>query len=95
MAAFEHDFPFCGNAHCELHVCAGDARVEGFGNWAEMPDGRIVGRGLYDGIFLCDGCGRAAIGRTANRAMETRNQPTESAPAAMRVSGGRLLRRSR
>ena len=56
MHEFEHDFPFCGNPHCELHVRAGDPRVAGFGNWARMPDGRIIGCGRYHGVFLCDAC---------------------------------------
>jgi hypothetical protein len=60
MHSFENDYPFCSNAHCELHVRAGDPGVHGFGHWAEMADGRIIGRGLYDGVFLCDPCGRAA-----------------------------------
>jgi hypothetical protein len=59
--AFETDYPFCGNVRCELHVRAGDAGVFGFGNWARLPDGRIIGRGLYQGIFLCDSCGRATV----------------------------------
>jgi hypothetical protein len=59
---FETDYPFCSNSRCELHVRAGDPGVHGFGHWARLPDGRIIGRGLYDGIFLCDRCGRAAIG---------------------------------
>ena len=62
MHVFEHDFPFCSNPCCELHVRAADPAVGGFGHWAEMPDGRVIGRGLYDGKFLCDPCGRVAIG---------------------------------
>jgi hypothetical protein len=62
MAAFESDFPFCGNPACPLHVRAGDPGVAGLGNWARLPDGRWVGRGYYGGVFLCDPCGRVAIG---------------------------------
>ena len=30
----------------------------GTGNWAELPDGRIMGRVLCGGIYLCDTCAR-------------------------------------
>jgi len=62
MYAFECDFPFCGNPRCELHVRPGDPGVLGIGNWAQLPDGRLIGRGWYGGEFLCDVCGRAALG---------------------------------
>jgi hypothetical protein len=62
MPTFESDYPFCGNPRCELHVLAGDTGVHGFGNSADMPNGRMIGRGLYNGIFFCDPCGRAEIG---------------------------------
>jgi hypothetical protein len=65
MHAFESDYPFCSNLRCELHVRAGDTGVYGFGNWARMPDGRMISRGLYNGVFLCDPCGRAEIGTAA------------------------------
>lgn len=65
--AFETDYPFCGNVRCELHVRAGDTGVQGIGNWARLPDGRIIGRGVYDGIFLCDSCGRAAVVKPVHR----------------------------
>jgi len=51
-------YPFCANPDCELHVRAGAEGVMGWGNWAELPDGRIVGRALYVGLFLCDRCRR-------------------------------------
>ena len=38
------ELPFCSNPDCELYVSAGDPGVVGFGNWAQLPDGRIVGR---------------------------------------------------
>jgi hypothetical protein len=60
--AFETDYPFCSNLRCALHVRADDTTVHGVGNWARMPDERMIGRGLYNGIFLCDPCGRAEIG---------------------------------
>jgi hypothetical protein len=58
MHGFEKDFPFCSNPDCELYVRAGDPGVMGSGNWAELPDGRIVGRSIYSGVYLCDVCGR-------------------------------------
>ena len=62
MHTFESDYPFCSNLRCELHVHAGDTGIHGFGNWARMLDGRMISRGLHNGIFLCDPCGRAEIG---------------------------------
>jgi len=64
MKAFEHEYPFCSNPHCELHVRAGDPGVQGVGNWAELPDGRLIGRGMYGGVFLCDPCGRTTGANT-------------------------------
>lgn len=61
MRAFEQDLPFCGNPHCELHLRAGDPGVQGAGNWAQFPDGRWVGRQTYDGVLLCDDCGRTSL----------------------------------
>jgi hypothetical protein len=58
MLGLEKEFPFCSNPDCMLYVRAGDTGVVGSGNWAELPDGRIVGRGLYSGVYLCDVCGR-------------------------------------
>ena len=55
------EHPFCNNPQCDLHVRAGDPDVQGAGNWAELPDALIVGRGLYDGVFLCDRCGRRGL----------------------------------
>jgi hypothetical protein len=72
MHTFESDYPFCSNLRCELHVRAGDTGVDGFGNWAHLPNGRIVGRGLYNGVFLCDLCGRTEIGAAVRT-------PTEAA----------------
>jgi len=56
MIGLEKEFPFCSNPGCELYVRAGDPGVVGSGNWAELPDGRIVGRGIYSGVYLCDSC---------------------------------------
>jgi hypothetical protein len=72
MHTFESDYPFCRNLPCELHVRAGDTGVHGFGYWAHLPNGRIVGRGLYNGVFLCDPCGQAEIGAAVRT-------PTEAA----------------
>ena len=58
MNGLEKEFPFCSNPDCELYVRAGDPGVMGSGNWAELPDGRIVGRSIYSGVYLCDPCGR-------------------------------------
>lgn len=57
MSGPARDEPFCSNLDCILHVRSGDAGVIGWGNWAELADGTIIGRGIYDGIYLCDPCG--------------------------------------
>ena len=57
MNGLEKDFPFCSNPDCQLLVRAGDPGVMGSGNWAQLPDGQIVGRSLYNGVYLCDRCG--------------------------------------
>jgi hypothetical protein len=61
-----HGFYFCTNPKClnGLHVRAGDPGVEGDGNWAELPNGVIVGRRIVNDIYLCDGCGRALVSGT-------------------------------
>jgi hypothetical protein len=59
MNGLEKEFPFCSNPDCELYVRAGDPGVMGSGNWAELPNGRIVGRSIYSGVYLCDRCGDA------------------------------------
>ena len=53
------DEPFCSNPDCILHVRSGDAGVIGWGNWAELANGTIMGRGIYHGVYLCDPCGHA------------------------------------
>jgi hypothetical protein len=58
MKGFEHDYPFCSNPDCILYVRSGDPCVIGSGNWAELADGTTVGRGIYNGLYLCDLCGR-------------------------------------
>jgi hypothetical protein len=57
MIGPEKDFPFCGNRDCQLFVRVGDPGVMGSGDWAQLPDGQIVGRSLYNGVYLCDRCG--------------------------------------
>ena len=52
----EKEPPFCGNPGCVLYVRAGDPGVCGAGNWAQLGDGRIIGRVLCGGIYLCDTC---------------------------------------
>ena len=53
-------FYFCSNPTClcGLHVRMGDPRVRGSGNWAELASGILIGRGIVDGVYLCDGCTR-------------------------------------
>jgi hypothetical protein len=58
MIGLEKDHPFCSNPGCLLYVHAGDPGVIGAGNWAELPDGRIIGRSIYNCVYLCDACGR-------------------------------------
>lgn len=62
---FEVDSPFCSNPECRLHVRAGAPGVIGQGGWAQFPDGRIVGRDIYCGLFFCDECLRAWYATTA------------------------------
>ena len=50
--------PFCSNPDCLLHVREGDPGVQGSGNWAQLGNGRIVGRGIYIGLYFCDDCRR-------------------------------------
>ena len=58
--AKEWEPPFCGNPDCQLHVRPGDVGVMGAGNWAVLR-GRVVGRVLCGGIYLCDTCAREWI----------------------------------
>lgn len=56
-------FAFCSNLRCPLglHVRAGDRGVHGDGNWARLAGGIMVGRGIYQGAYLCDKCGKALL----------------------------------
>jgi len=58
MDGLENGYPFCSNPDCELHVFVGEPGVVGAGNWAETVDGRISGRGIHYGLYLCDWCAR-------------------------------------
>jgi hypothetical protein len=57
----ECDSVFCANAGCALHVRPGDANVEGCGNWAETPEGLIIGRQRVQAVMLCDQCAALAL----------------------------------
>lgn len=57
MIGLKIDDPFCSNPDCILYVRASDPGTIGSGNWAELSDGRIVGRSLCFGVYLCDMCG--------------------------------------
>jgi hypothetical protein len=59
----ECDLAFCANDGCALHVRVGDVNVQGNGNWAETPDGIVMGRQRVQSVMLCDRCaGRVARG---------------------------------
>ena len=47
---------FCSNSTCVFHVSAIDAGVEGFGDWAVLPDGTTVSHRWIEGQLLCDLC---------------------------------------
>ena len=47
---------FCSNPACVFHVSAIDADVEGFGDWAVLPDGTTVSHRWIEGELLCDLC---------------------------------------
>ncbi len=59
MMGRQQDDPFCSNPACVLYVRSGDPGVVGSGNWAELSDGSIIGRGIYYGLYLCDRCHHA------------------------------------
>jgi len=63
MDGLEAGYNFCSNPHCPhgLHVRAGDQGVIGEGNWVELVNGAIIGRGIYQGVYLCDPCGRTLL----------------------------------
>ncbi len=56
VALTEYDSIFCANPGCELHVRPGDPNVQGSGNWAQFPDGTIIGRRRVESTMLCDRC---------------------------------------
>lgn len=53
----ERGAPFCANPSCDLHVRLSDLQLASGGNWVSLPDGRMFGRGRYNGRILCDACG--------------------------------------
>lgn len=60
-----------------LHVRAGDPGVKGAGNWAELPDGLMIGRGIYQGAYFCDPCGMALLAGSV--ALDTVARPVSRA----------------
>lgn len=57
IPTFEDETIFCSNPRCLLHIRCNTAGVVGRGNWAVLPGGLVIGRGIYDGRMLCDACG--------------------------------------
>lgn len=78
MEWFEHDQYFCTNPQCALHVRAGDEGVQGAGNWAQLDNGCIIGRGRYGSRMLCDLCGKQEL---LHIAVEQAAPATEAAHA--------------
>jgi hypothetical protein len=62
MDKIELGLYFCSDPDCVLHVCSGDPGVTGEGNWAVLPCGAMIGRGIYDSRYYCDRCGTGRIG---------------------------------
>ena len=52
----DYESIFCASTACVLHVRRGDANVRGSGNWAQLPEGIIVGRRRVGSVTLCDRC---------------------------------------
>jgi hypothetical protein len=50
------DEKFCGNPRCVLHVSPGDNNVEGWGDWATLPNGRTFAREQIGDRFFCHVC---------------------------------------
>jgi hypothetical protein len=75
MNGLEKEFPFCSNPYCDLYVRVGDPGVIGGGNWAQLPDGRIIGRSIYNGVYLCDPCGREWVPVRAFRYAVAQSSP--------------------
>lgn len=66
-SATEFDSVFCANTACGLYVRPGDANVRGRGNWAQLPDGTMVGRQRIENTMLCDRCARKVLRGTLSR----------------------------
>lgn len=47
---------FCSYPRCVLHVSAVDDNVEGHGEWATLPDGRISSRVKVGDRYFCHVC---------------------------------------
>lgn len=52
---------FCANPSCTLHIPDGHDGM-GYGNWAELHNGCIVGRTRVNGRTYCDPCARQLLG---------------------------------
>jgi hypothetical protein len=85
MDKIELGLYFCSDPDCVLHVCAGDPGVKGEGNWAVLPCGAMIGRGIYESRYYCDRCGTARIG-TRSGAQNTGESVIRSAPSLRSVS---------
>jgi len=77
MDTIEPGLWFCSNPDCDLHVCPGDPGVQGAGNWAELPNGHLIGRGLYEGRYYCDWCGTTLIRACAETEIPSPRRDTQ------------------
>jgi hypothetical protein len=79
--ATEFDSVFCANTTCGLYLRPGDANVRGRGNWAQLPDGTMVGRQRIENTMLCDRCARKVLQgtllREPSRSAEAREPPAD------------------
>ena len=53
---FHDNEKFCSNPRCLLHVSPSDENVEGQGDWASLPNGRIFARVQVGDRFYCHVC---------------------------------------
>ena len=56
----EYDSVFCAVEECDLHVRPEHPQVRGWGNWAVLASGMIIGRRRFQGRLLCDRCATLA-----------------------------------
>jgi len=54
--------PFCANVECVLHIFAGDPRIQGSGNWAQLPYGLIFSRRPVGALIYSDRCAKDKSG---------------------------------